>query len=403
MMKILHVNVVYGVGSTGKIVSSLHNYLLTKKVDSVVCYGRGERSSVENVNKIAPEWIMKLQSLRSKLTGYAFAGCYISTKSLCKRILDEKPSIVHLQNINGYMVNIYKLLDFLRVNDIPTLLTLHAEFMYTGGCGNTQDCTRWHHGCGKCPQRSKGRPSSLIFDRSAQELKLMNRAIGEFDTIQLTAVSDWLASNASKSPSMKSKKITTIGNGLDISVFRMRDASQIVKRLNAYSKKVILHVTPDFSNPLKGGKFVLEIAERLKDSNVVVIVIGYNGKNSELPSNIIPINHISNQIELAQFYSFADVTLLTSKSETFSMVCAESLSCGTPVVGFRAGGPEAISLKSYSEFVDYGDVEKLELSIMKWLFEKKLDNEKVSLEAHQKYSDEKVNERYLEVYKKMIK
>ena len=30
--------------------------------------------------------------------------------------------------------------------------------------------------------------------------------------------------------------------------------------------------------------------------------------------------------------------------------------CGTPVVGFKAGGPESIALKDFSEFVDYGDI-----------------------------------------------
>ena len=38
------------------------------------------------------------------------------------------------------------------------------------------------------------------------------------------------------------------------------------------------------------------------------------------------------------------------------MVTAESLCCGTPVVGFKAGGPESIALKDFSEFVDYGDI-----------------------------------------------
>ena len=57
---------------------------------------------------------------------------------------------------------------------------------------------------------------------------------------------------------------------------------------------------------------------------------------------------VEDQSELAAFYSLADVTLLTSEKETFSMVCAESLCCGTPVVGFQAGAPEGISLPAVS-------------------------------------------------------
>ena len=43
-------------------------------------------------------------------------------------------------------------------------------------------------------------------------------------------------------------------------------------------------------------------------------------------------------MRLAEYYSLVDVTVITSFHETFSMVVAESLSCGTPIVGFKAGG-----------------------------------------------------------------
>ncbi len=34
------------------------------------------------------------------------------------------------------------------------------------------------------------------------------------------------------------------------------------------------------------------------------------------------------------------------------MVTAESLCCGTPVVGFTAGGPESIAIDAFSNFVE---------------------------------------------------
>ena len=45
-----------------------------------------------------------------------------------------------------------------------------------------------------------------------------------------------------------------------------------------------------------------------------------------------------------QLYSAVDLTLITSQRETFSMPVAESLCCGTPVVGFDTGGiPQQLS------------------------------------------------------------
>ena len=90
-----------------------------------------------------------------------------------------------------------------------------------------------------------------------------------------------------------------------------------------------------------------------------IIIIGVRDKCSELPSNIIPIAHTNNQTELAEYYSMADVTLLTSSRETFSMVTAESLCCGTPVVGFQAGGPESICTKGHTKFVPYNNLDDL--------------------------------------------
>ena len=42
-MKILHVNVVYAVGSTGKIVYDIHKSLIDKGYESIVLYGREKR------------------------------------------------------------------------------------------------------------------------------------------------------------------------------------------------------------------------------------------------------------------------------------------------------------------------------------------------------------------------
>jgi glycosyltransferase involved in cell wall biosynthesis len=37
------------------------------------------------------------------------------------------------------------------------------------------------------------------------------------------------------------------------------------------------------------------------------------------------------------------------------MIVAESLCCGTPVVGFKAGGPESIAIDDYCVFVQFLD------------------------------------------------
>jgi len=92
---------------------------------------------------------------------------------------------------------------------------------------------------------------------------------------------------------------------------------------------------------------------------VRIFVAGDRAPGLLVPPNVTLLGRIQDQRELARYYSMADVTVLTSKKETFSMVTAESLCCGTPVVGFRAGGPEQIALEAFSKFVPWGNVREL--------------------------------------------
>jgi glycosyltransferase involved in cell wall biosynthesis len=403
-MKIIQINAVYPIGSTGKIVHDIHTHLLENGYESVVCYGRGKVLDEQYVYKIAPELIMKMQSLWSKITGYAYAGCYISTKNLINIIKSERPDIVHLHCINSYTVNIYKLLDFLKVNNIPTVLTLHAEFMHTAGCGYALECEKWKIGCGRCPQVGNGRPSSKIFDRSAEEWRLMAKAFDGFNNLIIVPVSGWLLDRAKQSPFLKEKEFVVVTNGLDtLNTFRPTDYSVIRKKHKIKNEKVILHVTSDFLSPRKGGNYVLEIADRLLDDTVKVIIVGYNGDESKLPKNVIPVKQTENQAELAVYYSMADLTLLTSKKETFSMICAESLACGTPVVGFEAGAPETISLEDYSAFTRQGDIDALEILVKKWLNKKREYGDAISTVASKVYSKTLMCEKYVKLYQRCFK
>lgn len=402
-MKIMQINVVYPSGSTGKIVKDIHTRLLDDNHESIVCFGRGEAVADPYVYKIAPEFFLRLQSFRANLTGYAYGGCFYSSLSMFNIIKKEKPDIVHLHCINGYMVNIYKLLEFLKKNNIPTVLTIHAEFMHTAGCGHALECEKWKTGCGNCPQKGKGRPASKIFDRSSQEWNLMNKAFEGFENIVIVSVSQWLHDRAKQSPFFKNKKLKIVLNGTDTdNVFKPTDFLSIKEKYAIENEKIILHVTPDFNNPIKGGQHVLEIARRLENEKIKIIIVGYNGKNFDLPKNVITVKNTKDQRELAAFYSLADLTLLTSVKETFSMICAESLACGTPVVGFEAGGPETISIKEFSQFVPQGDLNQLEHTIRRWLGQKEKTAGEISNKAREVYSKEHMYRKYAEIYRSMI-
>lgn len=83
------------------------------------------------------------------------------------------------------------------------------------------------------------------------------------------------------------------------------------------------------------------------------------------------------------------------------MVCAESLCCGTPVIGFKAGGPETIALPDYSRFVDYGDIDALKDVLMDEL-NKRREKEFVAEQSKAIYDKSIMAEEYLRVYKSLL-
>lgn len=277
--------------------------------------------------------------------------------------------------------------------------------MYTGSCGYAYECNKWITGCGNCPQLWNA-TKSYRFDRTHSAWIRMKNAFDGFDTLKIISVSQWVKSRAKRSPIMQSYDIDVVENGIDTEeTFYSRDFQYLKEKYGLKNEKILLHVTANFSmreDDRKGGSYVVKLAERLKRENIKFIVVGGRDLTIPLPDNIINVGRINNQKEQAEYYSMADLTVLTSKRETFSMPCAESLACGTPVVGFKAGGPESIALKKYSAFVEYGDLYSLERTVIEWINVKSsLTPNTITYIANQVYSRKKMNLEYIKTYNQL--
>ena len=229
----------------------------------------------------------------------------------------------------------------------------------------------------------------------------MKKAFSGFERLISVGVSPWVASRAKQSPIFNEYENTYVLNGLDTEIFKPRENDLKNELGIEENKKVILHVTASFTSEVKGGKYIIELAKRLQDE-AVIVVVGNRETPLDLPSNIRAVGRVENQTELAKYYSMADLTVITGKRETFSMPVAESLCCGTPAVGFLAGGPESIAMPDYSEFVDFGNMEALEKMVKKWLLKDKLSSEAV-LKANQLYSKQNMAKYYIGVYYNLLK
>lgn len=406
-MKICQINSIYGEGSTGKITRDLQQTLLAEGYDAIVIVPLRNRFTADKgVYVVSNKILSYISALLRRFLGMQFDWAYLQTIRIIKILKREQPDVVHLQCINGNNINIYMLLRFLAKNRIKTLYTLHAEFPYTGGCGNAVTCERWKSGCGSCPNLKA--TQSFWLDGTHRTWEKQGKSYQLFDKhlLHFTAVSPWLLGRAEESPLLKGFTKSVVMNGVDTDVFNYKGMGKAWKQELHISdnEKLLLHVTAGFfphQVNLKGGRFIIELAERLKGTPIKIVVAANYGDGNNLPENVIYIGRTKTQDALASLYREADLMIITSSNETFGMTVAESLCCGTPVVGFKAGGPESIALPSYSEFVDYGDVDALQCCVLDWI-DKNLDANKIASLAKAHYSKEVMTEGYIHQYKKLM-
>lgn len=392
-MKVIQINCVYGRGSTGTLVRDIHRALLERGGGSLVIYGRGAVSDDPGTVHIGGELYGKLNSARARLGGLMYGGCEAATGIMIRRIRAERPDVVHLHCINGNFVNIYRMVSFLKKENIPTVLTLHAEFMYTANCSHAYDCDKWQSGCGNCPSLRRQTHSWLV-DRTASSWRKLAAAFDGFKDLTIVSVSPWQENRAKLAPFFSGARFRTIMNGVDVSVFHPSET----RKASCDEVRRVLYVTPHFDRTpghVKGGEFLYPLAERL-GSRAVIAAAGV-GDWGEPPANVKVIGPVWDRRKLAELYSSADVTLLTSRRETFSMVTAESLCCGTPVVGFRAGGPESIAIPAYSAFCSPGDVDELADAVMGIPLN---DPEIIAEAAENKFNENNAVREYLDEYEK---
>ena len=392
-MKVLQVNNVYGEKSTGILTKLLHEELLASGVDAMVVYGRGKGEKAPHVVRLCPDWYGKVNSLCSRITGLPYGGCLLSTWRLQRIIRRERPDVVHLQCINGNFVNIYRLVAWLNNQRIKTVFSLHGAFLYTGNCGQPYGCEKWKICCGQCGNLREA-TRSWALDRTAVSWKKMQRAFAGFEKDGvLCPVSEWVAQQTKMSGIVCEMPVKTVYNAVD---------AAFCWESGLKKENVVLHVTAHFSpnreHP-KGGWYVLELAKRFPQTQFYVA--GPAEFVTECPKNVTLLGEVTDRQMLANWYRQAKVTLVTSRAETFSMPCAESLCCGTPVVGFCAGGPEEISLPDYSEFVPFGDMNGLSQTLRRWL-DKDVDGLAMAIRAKEAYSPEKMAGHFLEIYREAL-
>ena len=330
-----------------------------------------------------------------------------ATKRLIMQIEEIKPDVIQLHNIHGYYINVPTLFDYLKKSGIPVVWSLHDCWAFTGHCVHYTcvNCLKWKTGCYDCPRKNTY-PNSYVLDRSKQNYWAKKKAYANMPNLSIVPVSYWLGDVTSQSI-LGNYPIRVIQNGIDVSVFRPRTEAieKVRKKYGLKDKYVILGVATGWSEEVGLSTF-FRLRQKLSSDFAIVMVGCTPDILKQLPEGIVGISRTNNVDELAEIYSAADILFNGSYQETFGLVTAEALSCGTPVIVYNSTGcPEIVTLET-----GYVVEAKDEKQVLKFILEDSLLSAEVKVKRSAKcreyavehFDREKKYQEYLNLYKKII-
>ena len=394
-LRVLLIDVNCKNSSTGQIAYNLYSYLNAHGDYAAICYGRGKSIHEKNIYKFGIDIETYIHAFLTRITGLTGCFSYFSTKRLIKYIDKFNPDIVHIHELHAYFVNISQLLNHLAKKRIRVVHTLHCEFSYTGKCGHSIDCDKWKNECDKCPHL-KDYPSTLCFDHTRYMFNEKKRAFLKLHHPTYVVPSTWLYKRIKQS-FLKHEDIRLIHNSIDTSIFHYQDR-ELIKNEKGINRntKVVLALAPDLMSDNKGGKYVMQVAQKMQ--NVLFILIG-TGHKPYKKENVHDLGNIYDKYELAKYYSLADAFVICSKNENFPTTCIEAICCGTPIVGFDAGGAREVAPGNLGTFVQYGNVEALVTELNKIIYNNSIENLRNEFHAiSNHYSIKRMCEEYRSVY-----
>lgn len=394
-MKVLQINSVCGSGSTGRICKEISEKLSRNNIDNKVLYYSGTSDFV-NSQKCSNDFYIKFQALKSRIFGNYGFNSAISTQKTIKELEKFAPDIVHIHNIHGHDVNIKKLFDYLKDNNLQIVWTFHDCWAFTGYCTyfTFGKCEKWKIGCKNCPQRKK---YSFFADKSSKLFKLKNE-ISKNENITVVTPSQWLA-DLSRQSIFNNRRITVINNGIDLTVFKPTESDFRQKYGINDSQTVILGVAFCWEKR-KGLDVFIELSKRLDKNKFKIVLVGTNDNiDKVLPQDIVSIHRTNNQQELAEIYSSADILLNPTREENFPTVNIEALACGIPVVTFVTGGSPEIIDETCGEVVA-DDIDVITTKIEDIRINKPYSSSDCRKRAESFSKEEKYNE-YLDLYKSL--
>ena len=176
----------------------------------------------------------------------------------------------------------------------------------------------------------------------------------------ITVPTKWMYKRAKNSNILRNFDIRIVPNPIDIDIFSptINPIKYSRNKLNIEKEAIIfLSGAASGSSSFVKGFDLLEDAFSLLANQIhelvgkKVVWIKFGTDSSENSNhnkyfNTFNIGHVNNREYLAELYSLADFCVVPSRYESFGQVCAEAMSCSTPVIALKDSAAGEIVVES---------------------------------------------------------
>ncbi len=226
------------------------------------------------------------------------------------------------------------------VTNAKIIYVMLDVFCFTAGCHVLNNCTRFIDGCIDCPAVHTHKTRKIIrnnfqIKQAAYKRIKPSFLVGEGLTKYIAERSPFfdISTHFCAYSFAPSKIFNTDNRNIARQVFNL-----------PINKKIILVACDNLRDDRKGGKYVVEALKLLKDKvsvdELAVLFVGNNPDAdmiNDIPYESIYVKYIRDERLLSLMYQASTLYVLSSVEDMGPMMLAESLCCGTPVVGFKTG------------------------------------------------------------------
>lgn len=216
-----------------------------------------------------------------------------------------------------------------------------------------------------------------------------------FNPLKLIVVSRALAEDIIKFSGNNHIDFEVIPNVIDFSTFSNKELR---------IRKNTFFMVSQWKEP----KCPLVIIEAIKSLNNIALRIGGYGPQLEKMKLLVKAHQLDNRItflgtlnkkEIAREMQQAHGFVHPSKYETFSVVCAEALACGCPVIASNVGGIKEYLMPNYGVTVNTNSVEEWVSAFQNFISEN-YERKNISIEISRKFN---ITKQINSLYKAFVK